>query len=361
MCLAPRRMYSYTRLKLFPIDKNPTARWSFHLKLLTFLLFVTVIGVFLKSGNIEWLWFQDQSQPDGQHDGQHYFQHDGQDDHADKSQRDLDYSEDTAWCRHPQKGSVTPFLSAKTKLSEDAFKWWKHVQKEQGNLSYFEETVNKLFEIFPPIPDLGKPKFNLCSTCAVVGNSLNLKGSNYGPLIDSKDIIMRMNFAPTKGYEEDVGTKTTHHVMYPESAVDLDNSTHLVLLPFKILDLEWLIRAFTTGFHGRSYAPIKSRIQANKNLVIVISPAFMKDVHQILLKEKGSYPSTGFLTVVLALHICDEISVFGYGADRNGQWSHYFETLKDKSFKTGKHPGQQEYKILQKLNFEELVKLYPGA
>lgn len=60
-----------------------------------------------------------------------------------------------------------------------------------------------------------------------------------------------MNFAPTKGYEEDVGTKTTYHVMYPESAVDLDNSTHLVLLPFKILDLEWLIRAFTTGFHGR--------------------------------------------------------------------------------------------------------------
>lgn len=67
----------------------------------------------------------------------------------------------------------------------------QHVQKEQGNRSYFEETVNKLFEIFPPIPDLGKPKFNLCSTCAVVGNSLNLKGSNYGRLIDSKDIIMR--------------------------------------------------------------------------------------------------------------------------------------------------------------------------
>lgn len=126
--------YALHRLKLFPIDKNPTARWSFHLKLLTFLLFVTVIGVFLKSGNIEWLWFQDQSQSDGQHDGQHYFQHDGQDDHADKSQRDLDYSEDTAWCRHPQKGSVAPFLSTKTKLSEDAFKWWKASLYMKGGL-----------------------------------------------------------------------------------------------------------------------------------------------------------------------------------------------------------------------------------
>lgn len=39
--------------------------------------------------------------------------------------------------------------------------------------------------------------------------------------------------------------------MYPESAVDLDNSTHLVLVPFKIQDLEWLMKAFTTGFYGK--------------------------------------------------------------------------------------------------------------
>lgn len=60
-----------------------------------------------------------------------------------------------------------------------------------------------------------------------------------------------MNFAPIEGYEKDVGTKTSHHVMYPESAVDLDKSTHLVLVPFKIQDIEWLIKAFTTGFSGR--------------------------------------------------------------------------------------------------------------
>ncbi len=51
---------------------------------------------------------------------------------------------------------------------------------------------------------------------------------------------------PTKGYENDVGSKTTHRFIYPESATDVDNSTYLVLSPFKILDLEWLISAFTT-------------------------------------------------------------------------------------------------------------------
>lgn len=62
--------------------------------------------------------------------------------------------------------------------------------------------------------------------------------------------MFRMNHAQLKSYESDVGTKTTHHVMYPESAKDLDNSTHLVLFPFKIQDLEWLIESFTTGFNG---------------------------------------------------------------------------------------------------------------
>lgn len=57
----------------------------------------------------------------------------------------------------------------------------------------------------------------------------------------------RMNQAPTTGFEEDVGARTTHHVMYPESAIDLDNTTSLVLIPFKTLDLQWIISALTTG------------------------------------------------------------------------------------------------------------------
>ncbi len=56
-----------------------------------------------------------------------------------------------------------------------------------------------------------------------------------------------MNQAPTQGFEKDVGYKTTHHLMYPESATDLENSTSLILIPFKTLDLEWIISALTTG------------------------------------------------------------------------------------------------------------------
>ncbi|XP_015225642.1 PREDICTED: CMP-N-acetylneuraminate-beta-galactosamide-alpha-2,3-sialyltransferase 1-like [Cyprinodon variegatus] len=257
--------------------------------------------------------------------------------------------------------SAEPILSKNTNLSENAFKWWKSVQNEKRDFAFFKQTVNRLFEIFPSSPHLRKPSGDTCRSCAVVGNSVNLKGSHYGALIDFQDVVIRMNSAKTKGYEEDVGTKTTHHVMYPESAVDIHNSTHLVLFPFKIMDLEWLIKAFTTGFYGVSYAPIKTKIRANKDLVMVVNPAFMKYTHETWLKKKGAYPSTGFMTFIFALHICDEVHVFGFGADSDGNWSHYFEELKNKKLKTGQHPGHHEYDIIQRLANEKTVTFYKGS
>ncbi|XP_008419584.2 CMP-N-acetylneuraminate-beta-galactosamide-alpha-2,3-sialyltransferase 1-like [Poecilia reticulata] len=257
--------------------------------------------------------------------------------------------------------SVELVLSSKTNLSEEAFRWWKHLMNEQRDLEFFKKTVHKLFKIFPHTPKLRKQSPDTCRTCAVVGNSANLKGSHYGPLIDYQDVVIRMNFAKTKGYEEDVGNKTTYHVMYPESAMDLHNSTHLVFFPFKIMDLEWLIKAFTTGYYRIYYMPLKTRIRANKDLVMVINPAFMKYSHEIWLENEGAYPSTGFMTLIFALHICDEVHVFGFGADSDGNWSHYFEVLTKKDLKTGEHPGDREYDIIQKLAEEKTVKFYKGS
>ncbi|XP_070777969.1 CMP-N-acetylneuraminate-beta-galactosamide-alpha-2,3-sialyltransferase 1-like [Enoplosus armatus] len=256
--------------------------------------------------------------------------------------------------------SVEPFLSAKHYLSEDTFNWWKRLQFEKGSFSSYKTTVDKLFQMFPPDPDLLGPSPDHYRTCAVVGNSGNLKGSRYGPLIDIHDVIIRMNFGHTQGYEADVGTRTTHRIMYPESAMDLDNTTHLVLVPFKILDLEWLIKAFTTGFFEDSYAPVKSKITANKDLVMVLNPDFMRYAHESWLQKKGRYPSTGFMALVLALHICDEVHVFGYGADKDGNWNHYWEKLKDKTLKTGLHPGTHEHGIIQELAKQQTLKFYTG-
>ncbi|XP_062292153.1 CMP-N-acetylneuraminate-beta-galactosamide-alpha-2,3-sialyltransferase 1-like [Scomber scombrus] len=269
-------------------------------------------------------------------------------------------TEEEPWLMQHLNKSVQPFLSADYSLPEDAFNWWKRLQLESRDYSTYRTTVERLFQMFPPSPDLIESSPDRCRTCAVVGNSGNLRQSHYGPLIDFHDVVIRMNTGRTKGYEADVGTKTTHHIMYPESAMDLDNSTHLVMFPFKIQDLEWLIKAFSTGFSGRSYVPIKSTIKGNKDLVIVANPGFMRYVHEFWLDKKGRYPSTGFMAVILALHICDEVHVFGYGADKDGNWSHYWETLKNKKLKTGVHPGSHEYYSILQLAEQNKISFYTG-
>lgn len=256
--------------------------------------------------------------------------------------------------------SVNPFLTPMINVTQEDFQWWKTLQVERGNLSAFHQAKTRLFKVFLSEPDLTEPSPDRCRTCAVVGNSGNLKGSKYGSQIDAYDVVIRMNTGQTAGYEEDVGSKTTHRVMYPESAMDLDNSTHLVLVPFKIMDLQWLTETFTTGFHGRSYAPVREKIKANKNLVMIVNPAFMKYVHTSWLNGKGRYPSTGFMTLVLTMHICDQVNVFGFGADKNGNWNHYWEELKNMNLKTGVHPGTQEYNLIQELAKQNKLTFYKG-
>ena len=54
-----------------------------------------------------------------------------------------------------------------------------------------------------------------------------------------------MNRAPIKGFEKDVGSRTTHHILYPESGADYHPGASLILLPFKPKDIQWLQNIFT--------------------------------------------------------------------------------------------------------------------
>ncbi|TMS18132.1 CMP-N-acetylneuraminate-beta-galactosamide-alpha-2, 3-sialyltransferase 1 [Larimichthys crocea] len=171
-----------------------------------------------------------------------------------------------------------------------------------------------------------------------------------------------MNQAPTTGFEEDVGARTTHHVMYPESAIDLDNTTSLVLIPFKTLDLQWIISALTTGTIKHTYIPVSSRIKANKDKVLIYSPTFFKYVYESWLEGHGRYPSTGFLSLLLAIHICDEVSVFGFGADQYGNWHHYWEEnhLAGAFRHTGVHDGDYEYNVTLLLADKHKIQMFKG-
>ncbi|XP_063816246.1 CMP-N-acetylneuraminate-beta-galactosamide-alpha-2,3-sialyltransferase 2-like [Pseudophryne corroboree] len=266
----------------------------------------------------------------------------------------------TPWFQKHFNGSVEPLLMRKNQLIEDhVLQWWLKLQMG-NNASDIPLILEQLFKVVPtgnPYEELYKRP---CRRCAVVGNSGNLKGLRHGENIDSHNFIFRMNGARTSGFEADVGSRTTHHFMYPESAVHLPHGVHLVLIPFKLKDLKWITSAFSTGEIKRTYRPVKQYIQADKDKVLIYNPAFFKYIHDNWTDHHGKYPSTGMLALMFALHICDEISVFGFGADRKGNWHHYWENNRFAGAfrRTGVHNADFESKLLESLANEGILTFY---
>ncbi|KPP75234.1 hypothetical protein Z043_105530 [Scleropages formosus] len=172
---------------------------------------------------------------------------------------------------------------------------------------------------------------------------------------------MRMNLAPTVGYEEDVGSRTTHHFMYPESAKNLAANVSFVLVPFKTLDLLWITSALSTGQIRFTYAPVKQFLRVDKDKVQIYNPAFFKYIHDRWTRHHGRYPSTGMLVLFFALHVCDEVNVFGFGADSRGNWHHYWEQNRyaGEFRKTGVHDADFEAHIINLLVKAKKITVFP--
>ncbi|XP_061110317.1 CMP-N-acetylneuraminate-beta-galactosamide-alpha-2,3-sialyltransferase 1-like [Conger conger] len=266
----------------------------------------------------------------------------------------ISVEDEDPWFMKRFNTSISPLLSQENAiLSKSTYYWWQRLQTKQN--ANYGDVVRKLFKVVPGEGHYNDSAPNRCRTCAVVGNSGNLNGSDYGALIDSNDFIIRMNKAPILGYEKDVGNRTTHRVMYPESATNLQKDTSLLLIPFKTLDLEWITSALTTGTVKCTRMPVMAKINADKNKVLIYNPTFLKYVYDVWLELHGKYPSTGFLTLMFAIHVCDEVNVFGFGAAKDGTWQHYWEKNKFTKWKpTGLHAGDYELQLTILLTDKEI-------
>lgn len=65
-----------------------------------------------------------------------------------------------------------------------------------------------------------------------------------GVFCDGLMVCCRLNEAPVKGFEKDVGSKTTMRITYPEGAIQkteqYEAQSLFVLSAFKALDFRWL-------------------------------------------------------------------------------------------------------------------------
>ncbi|KAG6923703.1 CMP-N-acetylneuraminate-beta-galactosamide-alpha-2,3-sialyltransferase 2-like [Chelydra serpentina] len=265
----------------------------------------------------------------------------------------------SAWFDERYDSAINPLLTLHTaKIAPDVLLWWLKLQGSQTSVQ-LQGIILQMFDILPS-PTMDTQAISRCRTCAVVGNSGRLRDSHHGREIDSHHWVLRMNRAQTAGFEEDVGTRTTHRFMYPESAMDLQPGVHLVLVPFKALDLKWVTSAFSTGELRYTYTRVKQFIEADKSKVLILNPAFLKYIHDKWTQHHGKYPSTGFTALLFALHTCDQVAVFGYGADSSGNWHHYWEENRYPGAfrRTGVHDADFELTLIKKLAAEGKISFY---
>ncbi|XP_036391989.1 CMP-N-acetylneuraminate-beta-galactosamide-alpha-2,3-sialyltransferase 4 isoform X1 [Megalops cyprinoides] len=206
-----------------------------------------------------------------------------------------------------------------------------------------------------------------CRTCVVIGNGFAIKNSSLGAAINKYDVVIRLNNAPVRGYEDDVGNKTTMRLFYPESAsynpsLHNDPDTIMVLVPFKQHDLRWLKEILYDEKRVRKgfWKPPPQIWLGHTSQIRVLDPFFLKQTASALLRiplqpkrnQRPVHPTTGILAVYMALNYCDVVHVAGFGYPKfrdQKQPIHYYGHETMKSMKDSNHDLPHEAEALKRL------------
>ncbi|XP_032359098.1 alpha-N-acetylgalactosaminide alpha-2,6-sialyltransferase 1 isoform X1 [Etheostoma spectabile] len=265
-----------------------------------------------------------------------------------------------------------------------------HFNNPFGFMEYKYDDVMASVKLIPKPKEpllLPKPGGDGCVHCAVVGNAGILNGSKMGKEIDSHDYVFRMNGAVTKGYEEDVGNRTSVYIHTAHSitsslyffkkfgftTVPHDEGIKYVMVPEGMRDFNWL-----EGLLKRERiadGPYKNKRpwtyyagQYNETRFYVLHQDFLRYVRNRFLHSpnlNSSYwaiirPSNGAFTLFLALHTCDTVNAYGFMTEDYNKYStYYFEkNIKTPVILYANHDYMLEKNMWKTLHDTNIIKLY---
>ncbi|XP_020936524.1 alpha-N-acetyl-neuraminyl-2,3-beta-galactosyl-1,3-N-acetyl-galactosaminide alpha-2,6-sialyltransferase isoform X3 [Phacochoerus africanus] len=150
-------------------------------------------------------------------------------------------------------------------------------------------------------------------------------GSGLGAEIDGAECVLRMNQAPTVGFEADVGRRSTLRVISHTSVpLLLRNYSHYFQQARDTLYVVWgQGRHMDRELGGRTYRALLQLTRMYPGLqVYTFTERMMAYCDQVFQDEtgknrrqSGSFLSTGWFTMILALELCQEIVVYGMVSD----------------------------------------------
>lgn len=160
-----------------------------------------------------------------------------------------------------------------------------------------------------------------CDRCALISSSGRMIGAGAGDEIDKVGCVIRMNNAPTRGYEKDVGSRTAVRVVSHTSVPLLvkneryyfqqsANTTYVFWGPERNMRQDGNGRVFNTLLKVAKKYPNVQIYTVTRDKIQDCDNVFQNETGKNRL-ETGAYLSTGFFTMILAIDMCDSIQVYG--------------------------------------------------
>ncbi|KAK8679760.1 hypothetical protein V6N13_145196 [Hibiscus sabdariffa] len=201
-------------------------------------------------------------------------------------------------------------------------------------------------------------------SCAVVGNSGILLKSDYGALIDGHEFVIRLNNARTEKFEKNVGSKTSisfvnsnilHLCARKEGCFCHPYGGNVPMIMYICQPVHFMDYLVCNSSHKAPLLITDPRFDILCARIVKYYSAkrFVEEAGKAL-EEWGSthdgsmfHYSSGMQAVMLALGMCDEVSVFGFGKSTSAK--HHYHTNQKSELRL--HDYEAEYAF-----YHDLVK-----